>query len=74
MSAATIKQALDPFFTTKTDGTGGIGLPMVDRFVREVGGTLQIGSELGLGTTVTMHLPARGATDLGSLLVPGRQA
>ena len=70
MSAATIEQALDPFFTTKTDGTGGIGLPMVDRFVREAGGTLQIDSEFGVGTTVTMRLPTGGANDLRALLVP----
>ena len=57
MSAATVEQALDPFFTTKTDGTGGIGLPMVDRFVRGAGGTLRIESELGVGTKVTMRLP-----------------
>jgi signal transduction histidine kinase len=74
MSAATIEQALDPFFTTKTDGTGGIGLPMVDRFVREAGGTLQIDSKLGLGTTVTMHLPTCGENNLGSLFVSVRQA
>lgn len=74
MSAATIEQALDPFFTTKRDGTGGIGLPMVDRFVRDAGGTLQIESGLGLGTTVTMRLPTGGANDEGSLPVPVRHA
>jgi len=72
MSAATIEQALDPFFTTKTDGTGGIGLPMVDRFVQEAGGTLLIDSELGVGTTVTMRLPT-GANDVGALLTPTRR-
>jgi len=70
MSAATIERALDPFFTTKSDGTGGIGLPMVDRFVREAGGTLLIDSKLDVGTTVTMRLPTGGANDVGSLLHP----
>jgi len=61
MSPASVERALDPFFTTKTDGTGGIGLPMVDRFVREAGGTLMIESELGAGTKISMRLPT--ATD-----------
>ena len=73
MSADTIEQALDPFFTTKTDGTGGIGLPMVDRFVQEAGGTLLIDSELGVGTTVTMRLPTGGANDVGAPLIPTRR-
>lgn len=74
MSAATVEHALDPFFTTKTDGTGGIGLPMVDRFVREAGGTLLIESQLGVGTQVTMRLPTGRANDVGSLPAPARQA
>jgi signal transduction histidine kinase len=57
MSRDTVARALDPFFTTKTDGTGGIGLPMVDRFVRESGGSLSIDSEFGVGTSVTVRLP-----------------
>ena len=58
MSPSTIACAFDPFFTTKPDGLGGIGLPMVERFVRESGGEIQIESELGAGTTVTLRLPA----------------
>jgi len=72
MSAATIEQALDPFFTTKTDGTGGIGLPMVDRFVREAGGTLLIDSELGVGTKVTMRLPSSLENDARARPFPVR--
>jgi signal transduction histidine kinase len=57
MSPDMVAQALDPFFTTKTDGTGGLGLPMVDRFVRESGGSLSISSEPGVGTSVKVSLP-----------------
>jgi signal transduction histidine kinase len=57
MSPEIIARALDPFFTTKTDGTGGLGLPMVDRFVRESGGSLSIDSKPGVGTSVTVRLP-----------------
>jgi signal transduction histidine kinase len=59
MSALTIACAFDPFFTTKSDGLGGVGLPMVERFVRDAGGDIRIESERGLGTTVTLRLPAK---------------
>jgi len=58
MSPATIGRALAPFFTTKSDGMGGVGLPMVERFVRSAGGDLEIESEPRIGTTVTLRLPA----------------
>jgi signal transduction histidine kinase len=57
MSPATIARAFDPFFTTKQDGLGGIGLPMVEQFVRDAGGDLAIDSEPGVGTVVTLRLP-----------------
>lgn len=58
MSPATIARAFDPFFTTKNDGLGGVGLPMVERFVRGARGNISIESELAVGTTVIMRLPA----------------
>lgn len=58
MSAATIARCLDPFFTTKPDGLGGVGLPMVDRFLRDAGGEIAIESAPGAGTIVTLRLPA----------------
>jgi signal transduction histidine kinase len=58
MSPATVARALDPFFTTKSNGLGGVGLPMVERFVREAGGTISIASEPGIGTAVALRLPA----------------
>lgn len=57
MSRATIARVFDPFFTTKIDGLGGIGLPLVERFVRGAGGALTIASEPGVGTIVTLSLP-----------------
>lgn len=61
MSRATLARVFDPLFTTKADGLGGIGLPMVERFVREAGGTIAIDSEPGIGTTITLRLPAIAA-------------
>lgn len=58
MTPDTVARALDPFFTTKCDGLGGIGLPMVERFMRDSGGRVHINSEYGVGTTVTLQLPA----------------
>lgn len=58
MSPATIARAFDPFFTTKANGLGGIGLSMVERFVRDAGGEIAVESARGIGTTVTLRLPA----------------
>jgi len=58
MSPATLARVFDPFFTTRRGAPGGIGLPMVERFVRSAGGGVAIESEPGIGTTVTLHLPA----------------
>ncbi|OBZ16605.1 nitrogen regulation protein NR(II) [Bacillus sp. FJAT-26390] len=46
----------DPFFTTKERGTG-IGLSICKQLIEMYGGRIQIESELGLGTTVTIILP-----------------
>jgi signal transduction histidine kinase len=58
MPPAVLARVFDPFFTTKHDGLGGIGLPMVERFVRSAGGSVSIESEPGIGTVVTLRLPA----------------
>jgi signal transduction histidine kinase len=58
MTDDTMRRALDPFFTTKSDGLGGVGLPMVKRFAEEAGGRVKLSSRSGIGTTVTLFLPA----------------
>ncbi|RWD29839.1 MAG: hypothetical protein EOS34_27210 [Mesorhizobium sp.] len=57
MTKDTLLRATDPFFTTKTTGLGGLGLPMVMSFVHGAGGRLYIESEPGVGTIVTFRLP-----------------
>ncbi|MBV9522072.1 MAG: MASE4 domain-containing protein [Alphaproteobacteria bacterium] len=58
MSAEVIAKAFDPFFTTKDVGKGsGLGLSQVYGFVKNAGGHVNINSELGVGTTVTLFLP-----------------
>jgi signal transduction histidine kinase len=49
----------EPFFTTKSEGKGtGLGLPICRRTVEEHGGTIDIESLPGKGTTVRIILPA----------------
>ena len=47
-----------PFFTTKDAGTG-LGLMIVERIVREHGGSLAVDSREKVGTTFTISLPRR---------------
>ena len=56
MSPETRKQALTPFFTTREGGTG-LGLPLVRRIAEQHGGSLEVSSTPGEGTTVTMLFP-----------------
>jgi PAS domain S-box-containing protein len=58
MTPAVAAQALRPFFSTKAPGSGsGLGLSMVDGFVRQSGGHLVIDSKPGIGTSVTLYIP-----------------
>lgn len=58
MSQSVAARAFEPFYTTKPLGEGtGLGLSMVYGFVQQSGGQLRIDSELGCGTTMSIHLP-----------------
>jgi PAS domain S-box-containing protein len=51
-------RAFEPFFTTKLDGLGsGLGLSMVQGFVEQSGGKIDIQSAPGNGTIITIRLP-----------------
>lgn len=51
-----IKHALDPFYTTKPEGTG-LGLSLAFEIVAAHGGRLVIAPRLGGGSTVSVVLP-----------------
>ncbi len=56
MSAENLSRVFEPYFTTKTSGTG-LGLLIVRRIVRDHGGELSIESTQGKGLTLTIRLP-----------------
>jgi len=64
-------RVFEPFFTTKGVGKGtGLGLSQVHGFCVQAGGTARLDSTPGLGTTVSLLLPA-ASDDLGQ---PGHHA
>lgn len=56
MNEATRRKTFQPFFTTKTSGTG-LGLTLTKEITEEAHGTLQCESQLGKGTTFTFQFP-----------------
>ena len=72
MTADTLHRVFEPFFTTKPPGEGtGMGLASSYGLITRAGGTIEIESELGEGTTVTLVLPAgEGAVVPGGNALP----
>src|ERR1019366_8811471 len=53
-----LNHVFEPFFTTKPVGKGtGLGLSISHNLVQRFGGSIDITSQPGLGTTLTIHLP-----------------
>ena len=78
MTPEVLHRATEPFFTNRSDGSGtGLGLSMVDGFVHQSGGRLDIASRIEppeRGTTVTLNFPplkAEEAPQEVALQAPG---
>jgi CheY-like chemotaxis protein len=54
-------RVFDPFFTTKSPGHG-LGLAVVQGILRSLGGSIQLDSEPGSGTSVRLFFPATAQT------------
>ena len=52
-----INNIFDPFFSTKENGTG-LGLFVSYGIVQNHQGRIEVESEIGVGTTFTIHLPS----------------
>ena len=60
MDAQTLQKATQPFFSVKAAGRKrGMGLAHAVRFIQLNGGSMEMASELGKGTTVTIYLPCK---------------
>ncbi len=62
MDDEALARVFEPYFSTKTTGTG-LGLPIARRNIELSGGSIEVHSEKGVGTTVTVHLPVLSSND-----------
>lgn len=62
MAPEVLENCLKPLYTTKGSEGTGLGLMNVSATAREHGGRLEIESEFGIGTTITLHLPPPDTT------------
>ena len=55
-----LSKLFEPFFSTKKKGKGvGLGLSVAYGIIQEHGGSIQVQSEEGRGTTFTVELPLK---------------
>jgi signal transduction histidine kinase len=71
MSSEVQARLFEPFFTTKPIGIGtGLGLPICNGIVSDLGGKLSIESQLGVGTCVRVTLPIGNIVSAKQASVP----
>lgn len=53
-----LSRIFEPFYSTKTKGIG-LGLPITERVIKAMGGSIEVQSELGKGCTFSVLLPVQ---------------
>ncbi len=74
MDPAMLARVRDPFVTTRTTRSVGLGLSLLEQAARETGGEMTIASHTGRGTTVKAtfqanHIDRKPLGDIGSTLI-----
>lgn len=74
MSEETVQKVIDPFYTSRTTRKVGLGLPLLKQNSEMTGGSMNIQSKEGVGTTVTAvfgltHLDTPPMGDLAGTIV-----
>ena len=66
MSEAMIKRIFEPFYTTKSSGTG-LGMLITNKIIQEHGGMIAIDSKIHCGTTIKIKLPQAEDQEVGGV-------
>jgi PAS domain S-box-containing protein len=80
MTPEVMKKIFEPYFTTKDKGHGtGLGLSIAHSIVEKHGGTINVESEVGIGTTFTINFPiveqrVENEVDLPQLVESGNES
>lgn len=65
IAPAVLERIFDPFFTTKGVGKGtGLGLALVQAIVADFGGSIDVVTQVCVGSTFTVWLPEAGAVSI----------
>ncbi|HET8540501.1 MAG TPA: ATP-binding protein [Anaeromyxobacter sp.] len=71
ISPGHMKRLFEPFFTTKPAGEGtGLGLSLARKIVLAHGGSIDVSTEPGVGSTFTVRLPAQEAGPVAQRVAP----